>query len=131
MDVRPLKTEGDYDWALAEIERYFDTKPSPGTPEADRYDVLADLIAAYEDRCHPISAASPVDVIEAYMNDHALGTEALDDVVGSSRLATGFLERRYPLTLDAIRRINAAWRIPADLLIQSYSLQDIAMQAGE
>jgi HTH-type transcriptional regulator/antitoxin HigA len=33
MDVRPLRTEADYDWALAEIEPYFIDEPRVGTRE--------------------------------------------------------------------------------------------------
>lgn len=40
----------DYDWALAEIEPYFINPPERGTAEADRFDLLAALIAAYEAR---------------------------------------------------------------------------------
>ena len=39
--LRPLRTEADYDVALREIERYFEKEPKHGTPEADRFDLLA------------------------------------------------------------------------------------------
>jgi hypothetical protein len=54
MDVRPIRTEADYDWALEQIEHYFDNEPELGTPEADRFDVLWTLIKAYEDQHYPI-----------------------------------------------------------------------------
>ena len=54
MDVRPLLTESDLDWALAEIEVYFRNQPEMGSPEAARYNVLAALIENYEDRHWPI-----------------------------------------------------------------------------
>ena len=53
MEVRALRSEEDYDWALAQIGLYFENPPKPGTPEADRFDVLADLIEAYERRAVP------------------------------------------------------------------------------
>jgi len=56
VDVRPLRNEDDYDWALAEIARYFDDQPDVGSPDGDRFEVLATLIEAYEDRHYPISA---------------------------------------------------------------------------
>jgi HTH-type transcriptional regulator / antitoxin HigA len=40
MDIRPLKTEADYDWALTEIAPYFDEQPPLDTPDAARFDVL-------------------------------------------------------------------------------------------
>ncbi len=64
MNVRPLRTEADYDWALAEIEPYFAAIPEQGTPEADRMEVLAELIARYEDRHHPIAATSAIKIEE-------------------------------------------------------------------
>src|SRR3546814_8973170 len=54
MDVRPIKTEADLDWALEEVKRYFDIPPPAGSPEADRFDVLSTLIEAYEDEHYPI-----------------------------------------------------------------------------
>jgi HTH-type transcriptional regulator/antitoxin HigA len=47
MDVKPIKTEADYEAALAEIERLFDAKPE--TPEGDRLEILAALVEIYED----------------------------------------------------------------------------------
>jgi len=54
MDIRPIRTEDDYDWALGEIARYFETQPEPGTPDGDRFDVLAALIEDYEAKHWPI-----------------------------------------------------------------------------
>ena len=45
--IRPLKTEADYDWAIAEITRYFENEPEAGSSEGGRFDVLAALIKAY------------------------------------------------------------------------------------
>ena len=50
MDVRPLHSEADYEWALREIAPYFENQPQPGSPEGDRFEVLATLIEAYERR---------------------------------------------------------------------------------
>ena len=36
-----FRCETDYDAALEEIEQYFENEPKPGTPEADRFDLLA------------------------------------------------------------------------------------------
>jgi len=47
-NIRPIRTEKDYDWALNEIGAFFDDQPQPGTPDADRFDVLASLVETYE-----------------------------------------------------------------------------------
>lgn len=46
--IRPLRSETEYAAALEAIAIYFDQEPEPGTPEADRFDLLALLIANYE-----------------------------------------------------------------------------------
>jgi HTH-type transcriptional regulator / antitoxin HigA len=50
MNVKPLHDERDYDWAVSEVTRYFESKPKPGTNEGDRFEVLASLIKEYEDK---------------------------------------------------------------------------------
>lgn len=66
MDIRPIRTQDDLDWALAEISPYFDNQPRPGSPEADRFDVLADLIEAYENRHFPMPELEPVDLLKTH-----------------------------------------------------------------
>jgi HTH-type transcriptional regulator/antitoxin HigA len=59
-NIRSLHSEAEYDWALVEIERYFDKEPKRGTAEADRFDVLAALIESYEAQRWPIGLPLPV-----------------------------------------------------------------------
>jgi HTH-type transcriptional regulator / antitoxin HigA len=61
--IRPLRSEADYDAALTEIERYFDKEPIPGTPEADRFDLLALVIEDYERKHWPIDPPDTIDAI--------------------------------------------------------------------
>ncbi|GAB0116386.1 helix-turn-helix domain-containing protein [Acidisoma sp. 7E03] len=117
MDVRPIRTEADYEWALQEISPYFDTEPQPGTPEADRFDVLAALIEGYERQHHAISAPEPVAVVRFYMEQNGLGQADLAAVLGSRSRASEFLSGRRGLSLTMIGAIRAAWGIPADFLI--------------
>lgn len=127
MEIRPIRTEADYDWALTEIAPYFDEVPAAGTAEADRFDILADLISAYEARHHLIEALGPVEMIAAFMEERGLQQADLAQVVGSVSRASEFINRKRPLTLGAIQKINAAWRLPADVLIQPYHLEGTAL----
>lgn len=54
IEMEEIRTEAEYERALGEIDRYFDAPPERGTPEADRFDVLAALLKSYEDAQHPI-----------------------------------------------------------------------------
>ena len=124
MDIRPIRTEEDYDWALSEIAPYFDDIPEKGSSEADRFDVLADLIAAYEIKHHPIDAPNPVDYITTFMEESGLEQGDFAAVVGSASRASEFLNRKRALSLSAVQKIHKEWRLPASVLIQPYHLDD-------
>jgi antitoxin component HigA of HigAB toxin-antitoxin module len=48
MNIRPVRTEEDLTWALGEVEAYFVNQPDKGSEDAVRFEILADLIRAYE-----------------------------------------------------------------------------------
>ena len=124
MDIRPIRTEEDYDWALAEIAHHFDDVPEKGTPEADRFDVLTVLSSAYEARKHPIEPLGPIDFILAHMEEAGLRQRDFAEVVGSASRASEFLNRKRPLTLGAVQGIHRHWRLPASVFIQTYHLDE-------
>ncbi len=81
MTLRTLKTEADYKEALAEIDSIFDAEPN--TPEADRLDILALLVEAYEEQHYPIPAPDPVAALEYYMESRGLTRRDLEPYLGS------------------------------------------------
>ena len=52
MDIRPIRTEQDYDAALARIDVLMDAECDPES--RDELDVLVPLVKAYEAIHHPI-----------------------------------------------------------------------------
>lgn len=126
MDIRPIKTEADYDWALAEVARYFDRQPAPGSADGDRFDVLSDLIVAYENRHFPLPTLDPVKALKAYMEMAGYSQEDLASVLGARSRASEILNRRRALSLQQIQRLVVAWDIPAELLIAPYAIEPAA-----
>ena len=118
MDVRPLHGEADYDWALAEIARYFETQPEPGSPAAARFDVLAALIENYEARHWAIEPPDPVDAIRARMEQAGLTQADLARLLGSRSRASEILARRRGLTMEQAWKLHHEWHIPAEALIR-------------
>jgi HTH-type transcriptional regulator / antitoxin HigA len=121
-DVRPIRTPDDLEWALAEVEPYFDHPPQPNSPEADRFDILSDLIEAYENRTVDMPPADPIDILTFYMQTTGRTQADLAALLGSRPRASEVLRRKRALTLDMINRIRQAWHIPADSLIAPYAL---------
>ncbi len=117
MEVRPIRTEADYDAALKEIERYFDHEPEPGSPEADHFDVLAALIGAYEQKHWAIEPPDAVDAIREVMALRHYTQSDLAAVLGSRSRASEILNRRRGLTMEQARILHRQWQIPAESLI--------------
>ncbi len=122
MDIRAIRTNADYEWALKEVEQYFDKVPASGTPEADRFDVLSVLIEKYEAGQFEIANADPVEVLEFAMESMGKTQAELGHLITRSR-ATEIMKRKRKLTLEMIRIISGAWHIPVAALIAPYKTQ--------
>ena len=48
MTIEPIRTEAEYDAALARIETWFENEPRPDSVEAQRFDELTAAIEACE-----------------------------------------------------------------------------------
>ena len=123
MDIRPIKTEADYDWALQEIAVYFEHEPAEGTEAAARFDVLSALIEHYERRHWSIdSPADPVDVIQFFMEQNGFTQADLARLLGSRSRASEILNRRRRLTMEQLSLLHRAWSIPAEALLPPVSV---------
>ena len=115
VSVRPIRTERDYEDALAEVATLMHA--AADTPDGDRLDVLATLIEAYEARHHPVGPPDPSEAIRFRMEQQGLTSAALGPFVGSRGRVSEILQRKRPLTLAMIRRL-VGLGIPADVLIR-------------
>lgn len=61
MDIKPIRTEADYEAALQEVERLWGAEP--GTRDGDRFEVLFTLVESYEDQHYPILPPDPIKAI--------------------------------------------------------------------
>jgi HTH-type transcriptional regulator / antitoxin HigA len=125
VDIRPIRTEADYQAALAEIERHFDAPP--GTPEGDRLDVLATLVEVYEAQHYKIPPPDPIEAIQYHRESRGLTRRDLERYLGSRARVAEILNRKRPLTLQMIRRLHAGLGIPAEILIQPYRTPSVAL----
>jgi len=122
-NIRPLRTEADYDWALAEIEAYFENPPPAKTPAADRFDLLAAVIEAYEAKRWPIEPADPIDAIRYRMETAGYTQADLAEVLGSRPRASEIMSRKRALTMPMAYKLHREWDIPAEALIRPYPLK--------
>ena len=120
--IRPIRNEEDYETALEEIEKLWDANPD--TPEADRLDVLVMLVEAYEEAHYPIPPPDPIELILHVMDARNLTRRDLEPYLGTRARVSEILNRRRPLSLEMIRKLQTGLGIPAEILVQPYELQD-------
>jgi HTH-type transcriptional regulator / antitoxin HigA len=120
MNVKPIRSEADYDWALKEIEPYFEREPKRGTPGADRFDVLAALLETYESKHWPIDPPDPVEAIRYRMEQSGYRQSDLAQLLGSRSRASEIMGRKRQLTMEQAYALHREWHIPAEVLLKPY-----------
>ena len=118
MDIKPIKTEDDYNQALQRLEVIFDAKN--GSPEGDELEVLGILIEKYENEKFPISLPDPIEAIKFRMEQMGYNQNDLANIIGLESRASEILNRKRKLSLEMIRQLHERLHIPTDVLIQTY-----------
>jgi len=114
--IRAIKTDADYEAALARVEEIFDSEP--GSPEFDELEVWGTLIGAYEDENHTVPPPTPLEAIEFAMDQRGLKQKDLVPFIGSKSKVSEVLAGKRKLTLKMIRALHEGLGIPADTLLK-------------
>ncbi len=115
-----IKTELEYEAALAEVEDLIDRNPEAGTPEADRLELLVLLIQDYESREVDIPLPDPIEAIRFRMEQQNLTQGDLVPYFGSRSRASEVLSGKRKLSLSMIRALHEGLGIPLKVLIQDH-----------
>ncbi|MCP5424534.1 MAG: transcriptional regulator [Gammaproteobacteria bacterium] len=119
MEIRPIKTEADYEATLKEIESLMSAEA--GSPEGDRLDVLVTLVEAYERVHYPVDFPDPIEAIKFRMEQQGLAVEDLIPIIGRKNRVYEILARKRPLTLRMIEGLHERFSIPAESLLKHSS----------
>ncbi|MGH9512648.1 MAG: helix-turn-helix domain-containing protein [Terriglobales bacterium] len=117
MEIKPIRTETDYQTALHRIEALWGA--SPASSEGDELDVLATLVESYENEHYAIDLPDPIEAIKFRLEQEGKDYRALVGVIGQRTRVYEVMRRARPLSLNMIRELHSKLRIPADVLIQS------------
>lgn len=115
-DVKPIRSEKDYEAAMAEVESLWGSKS--GTAKGDRLDVLATLIEFWEAAHYPMDQPDPIEAIKFRMEQQGLTRKDLEGIIGTRARIAEVLDRKRGLSIAMIRRLNAELHIPAEILIK-------------
>ena len=120
MNIKPIKTEKDYDEALQRLDVLFDSPA--GYPESDEADILALLVEDYEKVHYQIDVPDPVEAIKIRMEQMNLKQSDLVNEFGSKSRVSEVLNRKRKLSVEMIRRLSVKLNLPVKVLITDYNL---------
>ena len=116
MDIKPIKTDTDYQAALEEIETLMTA--GADTPEGEKLDVLTTLVEAYEAKHFPMDLPDPVAAIRFEMDRRGLTVKDLEPMIGKSNRVYEILNHKRSLSLKMIWSLHEGLGIPAESLIK-------------
>ena len=116
-DIDPIRTEADYETALARIDKLMDAEP--GSPDGRELDVLVDLVDLYESRHEPMGYPDPVAAIEFRMEQAGLSPRDLIPFIGSRAKVSEVLSGKRAITMPMARALHEHLGIPANVLLRS------------
>ena len=118
MDIKPIKSQKDYEKSIQRLELIFDSKR--GTIEGDELEILSILIDKYENENFPIGFPDPIEAIKFRMEQLGLKQKDLAEAVGFTSRVSEILNKKRKLTLEMIRKLHLKLHIPTEVLIQDY-----------
>jgi HTH-type transcriptional regulator/antitoxin HigA len=120
MEIRPIKTENDYERALERLEVIFDA--SPNSNDGDEAEILTLLIDNYENQYFPIEAPDPIEAIKIRMEEMNIKQKDLIGIIGGKSSVSEVLSKKKRLTVDMIRELERVLNISASVLVNNYPL---------
>lgn len=92
VSVPVIRTSKDLRDAIKRLDAIIDAED--GSPEADERTALSDLVAAYEQRHHPVASGGPVGLLRSLMTNHGLSQTHLPEIGAQSVVSAVLLGKR-------------------------------------
>ncbi len=119
--IKPIRSEEDYMEALALIDELIDADPE--SEEYRVFDVISELVHAYEEMHVVIPQPTPIAAIRFRMDQLGLSRRDLEPYIGSSGRVSEVLSGKKSLTLKMIRALHRHLGIPAEILLGDPAVQ--------
>ncbi len=115
MEIRPIKTEQDYNISIKRIEELWGAKRD--THEGDELDLLCTLVESYEMKHYPIAPPDPIDAIKFRMEQMGMTKADMVKYLGSQSRVSEILNGKRRLTLKMVKSLYKGLKIPAEILL--------------
>ena len=113
--ARPIKTEEQYNEALAVIETLIDCEDD--SPEMETLEVVSLLVHEFEKQEFPIGDIDPIEAIKYQMDELGVSTAEMAELVGGRSRLSELFNRKRLLSVRQIKAISSRLDIPADILL--------------
>ena len=115
MEIKPIKTEQDYQMSIKRIEELWGAKRD--TPDGDELDLLCTLVESYEMKHYPIAPPDPIDAIKFRMEQMEMTKADMVKYLGSQSRVSEILNGKRRLTLKMVKSLYKGLKIPAEILL--------------
>ena len=115
MEIKPIKTEQDYNMSIKRIEQLWGARRD--TPEGDELDLLCTLVESYEMKHYPIAPPDPIDAIKFRMEQMGMTKADMVKYLGSQSRVSEILNGKRRLTLKMVKSLYKGLKIPAEILL--------------
>ena len=115
MEAKLIKTEEEYNSALARIEELFDVTSE--SKEFNEVELLIALVELYELEHYKIDAPDPIEAIKFRMEQLGMKKVDMTKFFGTRGRVSEILNRQRELTLTMIKKLHKEFGIPAESLI--------------
>jgi HTH-type transcriptional regulator/antitoxin HigA len=118
--LKVIKTEQEYEAALARAYELMQLDLVEDSPESDELDALALFIEHYEAKHYPIALPTPIEAITFRLEQLGKEKSELAKILGTRARQSEILSGKRKLSLEMIRKLHATLNIPAESLITAY-----------
>lgn len=115
--VRVIKTQRDYDAALARLSELMGKDFAPGSAQESELELLTLVVQSYESSKVAPVVLDPIEAILFRMDQQGLKKKDMVQYFGSLPRVSEVLSRKRPLSLSMMRQLHRGLEIPAEVLL--------------
>jgi HTH-type transcriptional regulator / antitoxin HigA len=104
MDIKPIRTEEEYEAAMSRIEEIFGVPLD--SPESDELEILQVLTGAYEKKHHHVEPPDPVALLEYRMDQTGLSQEEIRRFMEFRKRIPEILSRESGISIEIIKSLQ-------------------------
>ena len=118
--LKPIKNNIQYEAFLERIYKLMQKDIKADSKESDELEILSILVKEYENEHFPIPKPNPLEAIKFRLEQMNMSEAELSKVLGNRVRKSEIFSGKRKLSLNMIRKLNSALKIPAEVLIQPY-----------